>query len=392
MVSAAEKRTGYKDVVVTAPVSVPYERYSPEPAHWWLAQALSKLGETSGLCPEYIDGLCVSSFTLFPDTAAGLTQHFGLIPRWLDHVPTGGASGVIALRRAARAVQSGDASVVACLAGDTNHVDSFRAMLTTFSRFSQDASYPYGSGGPNGSFSLMTRYYMNTYGIQREDFGKLCVAQRDNALKIPHALMKKPLTLDEYMNARLIADPIVLYDCVMPCAGAEAYLVMREGDAKAQGLPYANILSTIERHNAFPEDPVQIRGGWALDVDELWGMADVGPNDVDLLQTYDDYPVISVMQMEDLGFCKKGEAAEFIRMNSFTHEGSFPHNTSGGQLSVGQAGAAGGYLGMVEAIRQLTGNAEKNAVPDAKVAVISGFGIINFDRGLCSGAAILAAT
>ena len=392
MVSAAEKRTGYKDVVVTAPVSVPYERYSPEPAHWWLAQALSKLGETSGLCPEHIDGLCVSSFTLFPDTAAGLTQHFGLIPRWLDHVPTGGASGVIALRRAARAVQSGDASVVACLAGDTNHVDSFRAMLTTFSRFSQDASYPYGSGGPNGSFSLMTRYYMNTYGIQREDFGKLCVAQRDNALKIPHALMKKPLTLDEYMNARLIADPIVLYDCVMPCAGAEAYLVMREGDAKEQGLPYANILSTIERHNAFPEDPVQIRGGWALDVDELWGMADVGPNDVDLLQTYDDYPVISVMQMEDLGFCKKGEAAEFIRINSFTHEGSFPHNTSGGQLSVGQAGAAGGYLGMVEAIRQLTGNAEKNAVPDTKVAVISGFGIINFDRGLCSGAAILAAT
>lgn len=392
MVSAAEKRTGYKDVVVTAPVSVPYERYSPEPAHWWLAQALSKLGETSGLRPEHIDGLCVSSFTLFPDTAAGLTQHFGLIPRWLDHVPTGGASGVIALRRAARAVQSGDASVVACLAGDTNHVDSFRAMLTTFSRFSQDASYPYGSGGPNGSFSLMTRYYMNTYGIQREDFGKLCVAQRDNALKIPHALMKKPLTLDEYMNARLIADPIVLYDCVMPCAGAEAYLVMREEDAKEQGLPYANILSTIERHNAFPEDPVQIRGGWALDVDELWGMADVGPNDVDLLQTYDDYPVISVMQMEDLGFCKKGEAAEFIRINSFTHEGSFPHNTSGGQLSVGQAGAAGGYLGMVEAIRQLTGDAEKNAVPDAKVAVISGFGIINFDRGLCSGAAILAAT
>lgn len=392
MVSAAEKRTGYKDVVVTAPVSVPYERYSPEPAHWWLAQALSKLGETSGLRPEHIDGLCVSSFTLFPDTAAGLTQHFGLIPRWLDHVPTGGASGVIALRRAARAVQSGDASVVACLAGDTNHVDSFRAMLTTFSRFSQDASYPYGSGGPNGSFSLMTRYYMNTYGIQREDFGKLCVAQRDNALKIPHALMKKPLTLDEYMNARLIADPIVLYDCVMPCAGAEAYLVMREEDAKEQGLSYANILSTIERHNAFPEDPVQIRGGWALDVDELWGMADVGPNDVDLLQTYDDYPVISVMQMEDLGFCKKGEAAEFIRINSFTHEGSFPHNTSGGQLSVGQAGAAGGYLGMVEAIRQLTGNAEKNAVPDAKVAVISGFGIINFDRGLCSGAAILAAT
>ena len=121
-------------------------------------------------------------------------------------------------------------------------------MLTTFSRFSQDAAYPYGSGGPNGSFSLMTSHYMNTYGIRREDFGKLCVAQRDNALKFPHALMKKPLTLDEYMNARLIADPIVLYDCVMPCAGGEAFLVMREVDARAHDLPYAYILSSIERH------------------------------------------------------------------------------------------------------------------------------------------------
>jgi acetyl-CoA acetyltransferase len=385
----ANNRAGYEGVVVTAPVSVPYERYSPEPAHWWLGRALGALGETGGCGPDDVDGLCVSSFTLFPDTAAGLTQHFGLTPRWLDHVPTGGASGVVALRRAARAVQSGDASVVACLAGDTNHVDSFRAMLTTFSRFSQDAAYPYGSGGPNGSFALMTSHYMHSYGVRREDFGKLCVAQRDNALKYPHALMKKPLSIEEYMAARLIADPIVLYDCVMPCAGAEGYLVMREDDAKAKGLAYANIRSTIERHNAFPDDPIQFRGGWALDVDEFWGMAGIGPDQVDLLQTYDDYPVISVMQMEDLGFCEKGGAQEFIASKTFTYDGSFPHNTSGGQLSVGQAGAAGGFLGLVEAIRQLTDGAGDNAVPDARIAAVSGFGIINFDRGLCSGAAIL---
>lgn len=389
MASLSRKRTGYEGIVVAAPVSIPYERYSPEPAHWWLAKALSQLGKVSGVGPEDVDGLCVSSFSLFPDTAAGLTQHFGVTPRWLDHVPTGGASGVITLRRAARAVQSGDANIVACLAGDTNHVDSFRSMLTTFSRFSQDASYPYGSGGPNGSFSLMTSYYMKTYGTRREDFGKICVAQRDNALQYPGALMTKPLTLDEYMHARLIADPIVLYDCVMPCAGAEAYLVMREEDAIAQRLPYANILATVERHNAFPDDPVQIRGGWALDVDELWGMAGIAPEDIDLLQTYDDYPVICAMQMEDLGFCEKGSVSEFIQSNTLTYDGSFPHNTSGGQLSVGQAGAAGGFLGLVEAIRQLTGGAQKNAVPNARCAAVAGFGIINFDRGLCSGAAVL---
>jgi acetyl-CoA acetyltransferase len=154
-------------------------------------------------------------------------------------------------------------------------------------------------------------------------------------------------------------------------------------------LRYANILSTVERHNAFPDDPIQYRGGWALDVDEFWAMAGVKPDAVDMLQTYDDYPVISVMQMEDLGFCEKGGASEFIEANTFTFDGTFPHNTSGGQLSVGQAGAAGGFLGLVEAIRQLTGGAVDNAVPKARRAAVSGFGIINFDRGLCSGAAIL---
>ncbi len=386
---ARNNRASYDGVVVAAPVSVPYERFSPEPAHWWLAKALSGIRSRTGLTADDIDGLCVSSFTLFPDTAAGLTQHFGLCPRWLDHVPTGGASGVMTLRRAARAVQSGDANIVVCLAGDTNHVDSFRAMLTTFSRFSQDATYPYGAGGPNGCFSLLTSHHMKTCGTRREDFGKICVAQRENALKYPHALMKEPLTLEQYLDARLIADPLVLYDCVMPCAGAEAYLVMREQDAKSEKLPFARILSTIERHNAFPDDPVQIRGGWALDADEFWGMAGLGPERVDLLQTYDDYPVISVMQMEDLGFCNKGSAGEFIGANTFTFDGTFPHNTCGGQLSVGQAGAAGGFLGLVEAIRQLTGEAKDNAVKDARIAAVSGFGIINFDRGLCSGAALL---
>lgn len=389
MVDRRRSRSSYDGVVLAAPVSVPYVRYSHEPAHWWLARALGALGERTGLGPGDIDGLCVSSFTLAPDTAVGLTQHFGLTPRWLDHVPTGGASGVVTLRRAARAVQCGDASIVACLAGDTNHVDSFRSMLTSFSRFSQDASYPYGSGGPNASFSLMTSHHMQSSGTTRADLGKLCVAQRANALRYPDALMKKPLTLDDYLGARLIADPIALFDCVMPCAGAEAFLVTREDIAVDLGLRYAHLRATIERHNAFPADPVQWRGGWALDVDEFWAMAGISPDAVDLLQTYDDYPVISAMQFEDLGFCAKGEVAEFIRANGFTVDGSFPHNTSGGQLSVGQAGAAGGFLGLVEAIRQVTGAAAGTQVAGANIAAVSGFGMINFDRGLCSGAAIL---
>src|SRR3954451_7107870 len=127
-------RRSYEGVAVAVPVTVPYVRYSIRSAHWWLARCLADLLKQSGLKKDDIDGLSVSSFTLAPDTAIGLTQHLGLSPRWLDHVPFGGASGVVALRRAARAVQCGDAEFVVCVAGDTNQVDSFRRMLSTFSR------------------------------------------------------------------------------------------------------------------------------------------------------------------------------------------------------------------------------------------------------------------
>jgi acetyl-CoA acetyltransferase len=383
-------RKPYDGVVLAAPVTVPYVRYSIRAAHWWLARAFAELLKASNLRKDDVDGLTVSSFTLAPDTAIGLTQHLGLSPRWLDHIPLGGASGVVALRRAARAVQAGDAEVVACIGGDTNHVDSFRLTLANFSQFARDAVYPYGAGGPNASFAFLTAYYMRTYGAKREDFGKLCVAQRANALKFPYALFKKPLTLEEYLNARLIAEPLRLFDCVMPCAGADAFLVLPEERAKTLKIPFARLLGTIERHNAFTSDPVQMRAGWALERDELYRQAGVGPQDMDFVQTYDDYPVISLMQLEDLGFCGKGEGAGFVRRHSFTWEGDFPLNTSGGQLSVGQAGAAGGFLGMVEAIRQLTAQAGDRQIAKAKLGLVSGFGMINYDRGLGSGAAILA--
>jgi acetyl-CoA acetyltransferase len=386
----ARRRQAYDGVVLAAPVTIPYQRFSTDTAHWWIARALSECLRTAGMRSADLDGFSVSSFSLFPDTAVGLTQHLGLSPRWLDHIPMGGASGIAAVRRAARAVQAGDVDVVACVAGDTNHVDSFRRMLSSFSRFAQDASYPYGAGGPNACFALLTDHYMQAFGATKEDFGRISVAQRDNALRNPHAVMKSPLTMEQYLSARMISDPIALFDCVMPVAGSEAFLVMREEDARAAGLTHAQIRSTIERHNAFPQDPIQMRGGWAMDIDEFYAMADATPDDIDLLQTYDDYPVISMMQFEDLGFCAKGEGPQFVRSKNLTIGGDFPHNTSGGQLSAGQAGAAGGYIGLVEAIRQVAGAAGPTQVEGARTAMVSGFGMINFDRGVCSNAAIIS--
>ena len=113
---------------------------------------------------------------------------------------------------------------------------------------------------------------------------------------------------------------------------------------------------------------------------------------MDFLQAYDDYPVIVLQQIEDLGFCAKGDGPAFLRRTDLRCGGELPVNTCGGQLSAGQAGFAGGHLGLVEALRQLTGRPLGQQVPDARIGLISGYGLVNYDRCLCSSAAILAAS
>lgn len=382
--------TSYDGVALTAPVTIGYARKSTHGAQWFAGRALKALLDQAGIAKEEVDGLAMSSFTLAPDTVVAMTAYLGLSPRWIEDVPMGGASGVVTLRRAARAIQAGDAEIIACIAPDTSQQDSFRDLVANFSTFSKDAVYPYGGAGPNAVFAMITRHYMDEFGATREDFGQLCVAQRQNALANPHALLRKPLTLDDYMAARPVAEPLHLFDCVMPCAGAEAFLVMSTDRAKSLGLAHATVKGVVERHNAYRQDPVPTRGGWAMERDSLYAQAGLGPEDMNFVETYDDYPVIALMQLEDLGFAEKGGGPALLRDKDLTVAGDLPHNTCGGQLSAGQAGAAGGYLGLVEAIRQLTGETEGAQVDGARFGLVSGYGMVIYDRCLCTGAAILA--
>jgi acetyl-CoA acetyltransferase len=383
---------GYDGIALACPVSLGYSKASEHSASWYIGSVLREMISAAGIQKQDVDGLAISSFSLAPDSVSFLTQHYDMTLRWLEQLPFGGASGILAMRRAARAVQHGDADIVACIGGDTAQKGSFRELVSDFSSFSNSASYPYGSGGPNTAFALITRHYMDTHGATREDFGRIAISQRYNAQHFPGALLgDTPLDMEQYLQARSICEPLHLFDCVMPCAGGEGFLLMSTSRARELGLPYVTVLAADERHNAFPEDPVQLRGGWPLFRDQLYDSAGLGPTDIDLLQTYDDYPVISLMQMEGLGFCEPGKGPQFLRDTELTFDGGgLPHNTSGGQLSVGQAGSAAGYLGLVESIRQLTHRAADNQVAGARHAMVSGYGMINYDRGLCSAAAILA--
>lgn len=383
----------YQGIALVAPSSFGYAKTSDHGAAWFIGRTLAEMIETAGIEKSDVDGLAISSFSLGPDSVISLSQHFGISPRFIEQLPYGGAAGVIALRRAARAVQMGDADIVACIGGDTNQPGSFNDLIADFSTFTRDASYPYGAGGPNAAFALITQHYMQSYGAEREDFGRLAVAQRYNANHYDAALHgHKTLSMQQYLSARPIAGPIHMFDCVMPCAGGEGFLLMSQERAEFLKLPYVVILAADELHNAHQQDPVQFRAGWTEYATGLYQSAALGPQDIDLLQTYDDYPVISMLQLEDLGFCDKGEAKNFVRETALTFDGGgLPHNTSGGQLSVGQAGSAAGFMGVVETIRQLTHCAGKNQVSNAGTGMVSGYGMINYDRGLCSAAAILQA-
>ena len=383
---------GYDHVVLTTPVTFGYRRFTLRDTQWYLARLLAACLDQGGLEKSDVDGLAVASFTLDPDGAAAMAEQLGLNLRWLEDARIGGTSAILAVRRAARAIEAGEADVVACLSADAMGKADFEALIANFSSNARDAMHPYGAAGPNAVFAMITQAYMAEHGASREDFGRLCIAQRHNAMANPNALLRRPLNMEGYLGARPIAEPLHLFDCVMPCSGGEAFLVMSEARAKKLGLRSARLLAATERHNAFADAALQSAGGWAQGADDMYQAAGVGPEDMDFLQAYDDYPVVIMMQLENLGFCAPGAATEYVRQTSFEGDGEgLPLNTSGGQLSVGQAGAAGGFLGMVEGIRQLTGEALGYHVANARHGLVSGFGMVNFRHGVTSGAAILAA-
>jgi acetyl-CoA acetyltransferase len=141
----------YDGVALLAPISFGYARQSAHGAAWFIGRTLQQMLASSGLAKSDVDGFAFSSFSLGVDSAITLTQNFQVSPRWIEQLPYGGASGPIALRRAARAIQTGDANIVACIGGDGAAHRSFEATAAQFSSFTIDASFPYGAGGPNSA-------------------------------------------------------------------------------------------------------------------------------------------------------------------------------------------------------------------------------------------------
>jgi acetyl-CoA acetyltransferase len=212
----------------------------------------------------------------------------------------------------------------------------------------------------------------------------VCIAQRRWAQRNPQAVYRDELTLDEYLAAPFVAEPLCRYDCVPVVSGANALLLARSGRFDQE----VGIRALAARYNFDHQEGE----GWRTSLHDLapslWRDAGCGPADMDVAAVYDDYPVMVLAQLADLGFVPDGDLRRFVHERLST--GALPVNTSGGQLSGGQAGAAGGLQGLVEAVRQLRGEAAAQ-VAGARLAVVSGYGMVQYRYGMCANAVVLEA-
>jgi acetyl-CoA acetyltransferase len=310
-----------------------------------------------------------------------VASRLGINARFSTTLDNGGASQIMAVALAVMAIDAGLATTVVCGYGRdswsrTNSARGKKATpnLVPEDQRPQEHGPEFGLFGAVAPHALGARRHMFDYGTTREDFAAIAIAFREHALRNPEAMMRKPLTLDDYMNARLVVDPFGLFDCSLVSDGAGAVVV-----------------TSTERARSLRSRPVLIKGfstfnntrGWLLDDhmtstaaaecgDAAYRMAGVGPADIDTVQLYDCFTYMVLVQLEDYGFCKKGEGGAFARSGAVSQGGALPTNTSGGQLSEAHVE---GMLQIVEGVRQLQGvYAPDRQVKDAEIALVSGHG------------------
>ncbi len=364
-----------------------YEKRATRTEMSYMAEAARAALASAGRAGTDVDGISTRSTTLHPDNAVTTAEHLGLSPSWASVSNAGGAGAPVNVLDAVRAVEAGRATCVLCLAGAAQDGDAFRGRIGRFTGVTGDYLAPHGFGGMNGLFAIVQRKHMETFGTTRAQLGRIAVDQRANARANAAALLRGPMSIEDYLAAPVVADPLGLYDCVMPCSGAEAILVGaldRVPEGKA-----IRVKAGRERHNHPVGEVSPIRGGWELFRDALWNEAGFGPADVQFVQAYDDYPIMVAIQLEDLGFCAKGEVGAFLARRRMTFDGDFPLNTGGGQLSCGQTGGGGGMISLTEAARQLRGEAGSRQIAGARRGLVSGYGMVAYGHGLSASALLL---
>ena len=336
------------------------------------ADAALNAMKDAGLGPKDIDGIATAG-----ETPVTLAHYLGITPKWVDGTAVGGCSFMIHVRHAAAAIEAGLAKTILITHGESGRsgVGRTRPAASAASLAGQFEA-PYGPMGPPTLFTIPVLRYMKTYGLTHEQLAMVAVVQREWAAKNPRATFRDPITVDDVLDSRMIAYPFRLLQCCLVTDGGGAL-----------------ILTSADRAKDFPQKPVYLLGtGESVETPMVSQMEDftssrafrvAGPTafeeagithkDVDHLMIYDAFAHLPIYGLEDLGFCKRGEAASFIwERNTAPGTGKLPLNTNGGGLSYMHSGMYGMYA-LQESVRQMRGIAPAQ-VPGAKISVCHGVG------------------
>jgi len=332
-----------------------------------------------------IDGLAIASFSITPDSAIDIAWRFGLSLNWLLQDTNGGSSAMNMLGHAMRAVQTGAAKNILILAGDATGLAGYAKIANAYNSATRDHLSPLGHGGPNGVYSLVTTRQMKKFNLQKEDYANLLIAQRNWASMNPHAVYKSPLSKEEYINAPIVAGPLCRYDCVPVIAGSYALILSRNENDKLQ--KQVRVKAFQQSFNYDNQEGDGTETGIITFKDNLYGTANLSPQDIDVYSIYDDYPAIVLAQLNDLGLIKDSDIKNYLQNMSNL---DIPLNTWGGMLSAGQPGGmAGGLNGIGEVALQLQNRANDRQVNSAKYGIVTGYGMTLYRHGGTVSAAIL---
>ncbi|GEL23141.1 hypothetical protein PSU4_20950 [Pseudonocardia sulfidoxydans NBRC 16205] len=379
-----------REARVVGIAETPFVRNSPHSAVQLMCQAIEAALADAHLAATAVEGLAICTMTV-PDDAPFLAEAMGFELGWIDKCDQGGAAAVTSLIRAMHAIEAGYVDVVVCVGGGNRDPRLDHDSVLTIGDYSRrNYVAPLGYGGPNSMFGLIQRRHMHEYGTTLEQLGTIAVTQRRHARANPNALLREEMGLADYIGSRLIADPIRLLDCVMPCSGSAA-VVLAAADRVAPDLPHVpvRVAAAAENVNHQVRDPLPDRLSTGVRALAPRLFRDVARDDLDFVQLYDDYPIAVLMQLEDLGFAEKGKGGAFVEQTDLAFDGTVPLNTGGGQLSCGQPRSTGGFVGVVEAIRQLQGRAEGRQVPDARAGLVTGIGHLAHSTNLACTAGLV---
>jgi acetyl-CoA acetyltransferase len=336
-----------------------------------MAQGTQRALADCGASLKDVDGLfCATAQARL--SVLALAEYLGLQPAYIDSTIVGGSSFEYHVAHAAAAIALGLCNVAVVAYGSTQRSIGRRQASM---REINPSETPFRPFMPASAYALAASRHMHQYGTTREQLAAVAVAARQWALLNPVAWEKKPLTIQEVLNARMVSYPFTVRDICLVTDGGGAIVITSAERARSFKKPPVYVLGCGQSitHNAISSMPDLTVTGAVASGKEAYAMAKLGPADVDAVELYDAFTLNTMLFLEDLGFCKKGEGGAFVSDGRIGPKGSLPVNTNGGGLSYCHPGMYGLFV-LIEAVRQLRGECGARQVKDCEVAIAHGNG------------------